>query len=175
MNSVTRPGGDRGAGSFDSPGDSTAKERVATYHDYAGAQRAVDALSDQGFPVQKVQVVARDLRLVEYVTGRRTTWTAALEGAASGAAIGALIGFVLGLFSLVDPLVAGWILGLWGLVAGGVLGAVLGAVGHWLTGGRRDFDSRSAFEAGSYDLLVDADAADEARRLLGSSGAPVAG
>jgi hypothetical protein len=42
---------------------------VARFDDYASAQRAVDRLSDDGFPVGKLDIVGSDLRLVERVTG----------------------------------------------------------------------------------------------------------
>ena len=48
------------------------KETVASYATYGEAQRAVDALSDAGFPVESVVIVGHDVRLVERVTGRLT-------------------------------------------------------------------------------------------------------
>lgn len=49
------------------------------------AQRAVDHLSDSGFPVEQSQIVGWDLRLVEQIVGRLTKTRATLMGAASGA------------------------------------------------------------------------------------------
>jgi hypothetical protein len=43
-----------------------------SYATYIQAQRAVDALSDAGFPVDKVEIVGHGVRLVERVTGRLT-------------------------------------------------------------------------------------------------------
>ena len=43
---------------------------VASYESYPEAQRAVDYLSDRRFPVERVAIVADDLRFVEQVTGR---------------------------------------------------------------------------------------------------------
>jgi hypothetical protein len=63
---------------------------VATYPDYPSAQRAVDYLSDNRFPVERTAIVGTDLRLVENVLGRLTTARAALAGAASGALFGAI-------------------------------------------------------------------------------------
>src|SRR5262245_33571696 len=51
---------------------------VATYETYAEAQRAVDYLSDNGFPVQHTAIIGTDLRLVETVTGRLTIARAAV-------------------------------------------------------------------------------------------------
>ncbi|HZC19487.1 MAG TPA: general stress protein [Rubrobacteraceae bacterium] len=43
---------------------------VGSYSSYAEAQRAVDHLSDEGFAVERVSIVAEGLRFVEQVTGR---------------------------------------------------------------------------------------------------------
>ena len=63
------------------------------------AQRAVDYLSDNQFPVERTAIVGTDLRLVENVLGRLTTGRAALAGAASGAWFGLLFGLLIGIFS----------------------------------------------------------------------------
>jgi hypothetical protein len=55
-------------------------ETVAIYDRYEDAERAVDYLSDHGFPVENAQIVGSDLHLVEQVTGRVTTGRAALAG-----------------------------------------------------------------------------------------------
>ena len=60
---------------------SAAWNTVARFDDYESAQRAVDRLSDDGFPVEKLDIVGSGLRLVERVTGRLTTSRAATAGA----------------------------------------------------------------------------------------------
>ncbi len=77
----------------------TAWNTVASYDDYALAQRAVDQLSDDGFPVEHLDIVGSDVRLVERVTGRLTKGRAAAAGAASGAWFGVMIGLLLGIFT----------------------------------------------------------------------------
>ncbi|MEJ3746247.1 general stress protein [Actinomycetes bacterium KLBMP 9797] len=135
---------------------------VATYTDYTAAQRAVDYLSDNGFPVERTSIVGTDLRLVEHVLGRLTTARAALAGAASGAWFGLFIGLLFGLFST-----ANWFgVILAGLIIGAFWGAVFGGVAHALTGGRRDFTSRSTLQASQYAIAVDAEHADAARQLV---------
>src|SRR5258708_39069517 len=52
---------------------------IGSYPTYAEAQRAVDYLSDQQFPVQQVTIVGVDLMQVERVT-RRLTWPKGLGG-----------------------------------------------------------------------------------------------
>ena len=51
---------------------SATRRTVATYRDYATAERAVDWLSDQGFAV-RTAIVGRGLRSVEQVEGRMST------------------------------------------------------------------------------------------------------
>ncbi len=139
---------------------------VASYGSYAEAQRAVDYLSDEQFPVERVTIVAEGLRLVEQVTGRVGYGRAALQGAGSGALIGLFFGFILGLFSLIDPLVSALALAFWGLVLGAILGAIIGLISHAASGGRRDFSSVGGMEAERYDVLADEEVAEEAQRLL---------
>lgn len=139
------------------------RQSIASYATYAEAQRAVDYLSDNKFPVEHTAIVAEGLRFVEEVTGRLNWWRAAINGAGSGALIGLLIGLFFALFTPGAVLLS---LSLSGLVTGLVIGAVLGLVGYLLTGGRRDFTSVGGMQAESYDVMVDIDKADEAMRLL---------
>jgi len=135
---------------------------VATFDTYGAAQRAVDYLSDNGFPVEKVTIVGRDLRIVENVLGRLTVTRAAGAGLLSGAWLGLFIGLLLGIFS--DN---GWLVVLFaGILIGAAWGAIFGAVAHAMTGGRRDFTSTRRLEAAQYSVNVVADQADEARQLL---------
>jgi hypothetical protein len=135
---------------------------VASYPDYPAAQRAVDYLSDNRFPVERTSIVGTDLRLVENVIGRLTTGRAALAGAASGAWFGLFFGLLLGIFSN-----RGWLaILLVAILVGAVWGAVFGAIAHAATGGRRDFASRSSLQAGQYAITVDAEVAEQARQLL---------
>src|SRR5580658_8719040 len=80
---------------------SAAWNTVARFDEYESAQRAVDRLSDDGFPVETLDIVGSDLRLVERVTGRLTKARAAGAGAISGAWLGLLFGILLGLFTSV--------------------------------------------------------------------------
>jgi hypothetical protein len=140
-------------------------EVVATYDTYAAAERAVDRLSDSGFPVEHAEIVGRDLSLVEQVTGRLTPARAAAAGAGTGAYLGLFIGLLVGLFTT-GPEWIGLIIG--GLVIGAVWGGVFGFVAQWATRGRRDFSSASGIVAGRYDVTVSAEFVDRARQLLAS-------
>jgi hypothetical protein len=141
-------------------------EVIASFDDYEQAQAAVDSLSDREFPVEHVQIVGHDLRLVESVTGRLTRTRAALAGAASGAWFGALFGLLVGLFAD-GPVWLGLILG--GILIGAAWGAVIGLIAYAATGGRRDFTSLTAIVADRYDVVADAEHAQRARELLGTA------
>ncbi len=142
------------------------RRTVATYPSYPDAIRAVDSLADRDFPVERLTVVAKDLRYVEHVTGRVDFWSSAAQGAVGGALIGALLGFFFGLFDWVEPLVSGVVLALYGLLIGAVIGAITGFAGHALSGGRRDFASVPRLDAGRFEVVADAEVADDASAML---------
>lgn len=142
----------------------TAWNTVASYDDYAAAQATVDRLSDDGFPVQYLDIIGSDLKLVERVTGRLTTGRAAAAGAVSGAWFGAMIGLVLGIFAE-GP----WLgLLLVGIVLGAAWGALFGFFGHAATRGARDFASARTLVATRYDIVGREGHADAARSALQS-------
>ena len=140
---------------------------VARFDDYGSAQRAVDRLSDDGFPVEKLDIVGSDLQLVERVTGRLTKWRAAAAGALSGMWAGLLIGILFGLFTTGHA----WL----GVVAaaagfGALGGAVFGFVVHASTRGQRDFSSVRGLSASRYDLIAREGGAERARAALEQAG-----
>ncbi|GAB2930383.1 YflT domain-containing protein [Streptomyces mayteni] len=137
---------------------------VGTYPNYEGAQRAVDFLSDNHFPVEHTAIIGTDLRMVETVLGRLNLGRATLSGMATGAWFGLLVGLFLTAFSANDHHVLVLIAA--GLVYGLVFGAIFGFVRHALTGGRRDFSSRSQIVAGHYDVVADEKVAEDAKNLL---------
>lgn len=141
------------------------RESIARYDSYADAQRAVDFLSDEKFSVAKVQIVGTDLRMVEQVIGRLDWNRAAIRGIASGAWMGLFVGFLLGLFSNSGRSQGALIL--WGLAYGALFGLIFGLVSYGLTGGKRDFVSRSQTVPTQFDILVETSAANEARTVLG--------
>jgi hypothetical protein len=138
--------------------------QVATYGDYAQAQRAVDFLSDQKFPVENVTIIGSDLRMIERVTGRLTWGRALGAGAASGAWFGLFVGLLLGIFAVNGT---SWVASvLTGLIIGLVFGAIFGAVGYGATQGRRDFTSVNQVVANRYDVMCNPQYAEEARAHL---------
>lgn len=135
---------------------------LAVFDDYAGAQKAVDYLSDHEFPVQNVMIVGTDLKQVERVTGR-LTWGKILAG-------GILSGMWLGLFvGLLMSIFAGG--GAWGTIlaavlTGAVFGLVWAAIGYSFTRGQRDFTSVSQVIATKYEVLVEHQLYERGRSML---------
>jgi hypothetical protein len=146
--------------------ESQAREAVASFSSYSEAEAAVDKLSDSGFPVERTQIVGRDLELVEQVTGRVGLADAALRGAVTGALTGLLIGWLFAIFDWFDPIVrTGWLI-LDATWFGLLVGLAFGLLQHALLRGRRDFSSVPSMRARRYEVLVDARFADQARTLL---------
>ncbi len=142
---------------------------MATYDSYTDAQRAVDALSDQRFPVERLAIVGSGLRFVEQVTGRLDLVRAALEGAGQGTFVGALFGLLLGVFVVEEDASP---LGLlfYGVLVGALLGAIFAGLAHALTGGRRDFSSTAGVTAERYEVVADDEVAEDARTRLAAQG-----
>ncbi|WP_205825948.1 YrzE family protein [Microbispora catharanthi] len=137
---------------------------LVSYDNYTAAQRAVDTLSDAGFPVENTAIVGSDLRLEETVTGRLTNGKAALSGLITGAVFGLIVGLFLGLFTSATTSFFGLVL--WSILWGAIAGAAFGFTSHAFTGGTRDFSSRSSIVAGRYDVLVASPMLDQAQALL---------
>ncbi|WP_221891154.1 YrzE family protein [Microbispora sp. KK1-11] len=137
---------------------------LVSYDNYTAAQRAVDTLSDAGFPVENTAIVGSDLRLEETVTGRLTNGRAALSGLITGAVFGLIVGLFLGLFTSATTSFFGLVL--WSILWGAIAGAAFGFTSHAFTGGTRDFSSRSSIVAGRYDVLVASPMLDQAQALL---------
>ncbi|MEZ0164683.1 general stress protein [Kineococcus sp. LSe6-4] len=136
-------------------------ETIGRYGTYSEAQRAVDFLSDEHFPVQNVTIVGTGLQMVERVTGRLTYGRAAGAGAASGAWFGLLIGLMLSVFG---PGGSGALLT--GILVGAGFGMLFGVISYALTGGRRDFTSSSQIVASEYTVLCLPQLSSQAREVL---------
>ncbi|HEX3792840.1 MAG TPA: general stress protein [Pseudonocardiaceae bacterium] len=136
---------------------------VGQYDSYEAAQRTVDFLADNNFPVQEVTIVGVDLMLVERVTGRLSWGRTVSAGAMSGAWFGLFVGLLLGLFSGQGGSLAPIVIG---LVAGLFFGLVFSIAGHLSGRGRRDFQSASQLVAGRYDVLCQPHHAELARDLV---------
>ncbi|NYD76788.1 general stress protein [Arthrobacter cupressi] len=137
-------------------------DTVGSYTSYLDAQKAVDYLADQQFPVQHVSIVGNDLKMVERVTGRLSYPRVALSGALSGMWFGLFVGVMLSFFSPTG--------GAFSIITSVLMGAaffmLFGIVTYAMQRGKRDFTSTSQVVASNYDVIVAFEAAQEARRLL---------
>jgi len=142
-----------------------SRRTIATVTSYSAAERTVDFLSDQHFPVDHVTIIGTGLRYVERVSRRVTTANATLSGAGQGALLGLFWGLLFGLFFTVD---SGSFLGVlaYGLALGVIFGALWGLIGHSATGGTRDFASVADTRADRYEVQVDDEFADRAETVL---------
>jgi len=137
-------------------------QSLAVYDDYAAAQKAVDFLSDNKFPVEQLMIVGTDLKRIERITGRLTTGRVALGGLLSGIWLGLFVGLVLTLFADNDF----WATLLATVMFGAVFGIVWALVGYAATRGQRDFSSVTQVVATKYEVLVEHKSAAQARELL---------
>ena len=135
---------------------------IGSYDTYQEAQRAVDYLADNEFPVHDVTIVGVEPMLVERVSARLTWGRVLSSGAASGAWLGLFVGLLLSLFTTTGGL--GPIL--IGLASGIVFGLVSAAVRYGATKGQRDFVSHSQLVARRYDVLCKPRNAELGRTLL---------
>ena len=137
-------------------------QSLATYDDYASAQRTVDFLSDEGFPVENCMIVGTELKQLERITGRLTTGRVAAAGAMSGLWFGLLVGILFSFFGTGNALAAILTTMLFGLL----FGLIWSLVGYAATRGRRDFSSVTQVVATKYEVLVEHKVAAQAREML---------
>jgi hypothetical protein len=135
---------------------------IGSYTSYLDAQKAVDYLADQQFPVELVAIVGNDLKLVERVTGRLSYPRVALNSALSGMWFGLFVGVLLSFFSAG----AGYFSIITSVLMGAAFFMLFGIVTYAMQRGKRDFTSTSQVVPTSYDVVVAFEASAEARRLL---------
>ena len=137
-------------------------QSLSVYDDYATAQRTVDFLSDEGFPVQNCMIVGTDLKQVERITGRLTYGRVAAGGAMSGLWFGLFVGILFSFFGTGSTSAI--------IISTALLGAAFGVIfalaGFAATRGQRDFSSVSTVVATRYEVLVEHKVAAQARELL---------
>ena len=139
-------------------------QSLAVYDDYAAAQKAVDFLADEKFPVEQLMIVGTELKRIERITGRLTTPRVALGGIVSGVWLGLFVGVILALFTEGDSSTLAIILST--MLFGALFGMVFALVGYALSRGQRDFSSVTAVVATKYEVLVEHKSAAQARELL---------
>ena len=139
-------------------------QSLAVYDEYAAAQKAVDYLSDNKFPVEQLMIVGTDLKRIERITGRLTTGRVAVGGIISGVWLGLFVGLVLSLFAEGDGSTLATILST--VLVGALFGLIFALVSYAMTRGQRDFSSVTAVVATKYEVLVEHKSAAQARELL---------
>ncbi|MGN6132168.1 MAG: general stress protein [Nocardioidaceae bacterium] len=125
---------------------------LAVYDRYEQAQKAVDFLSDNHFPVENCMIVGTDLKQVERVTGRLTTGRVAVSGLLSGIWLGLFVGLI---FSLFNSGGNDFAIIVSTALFGALFGIIWALVGYAATRGRRDFSSVSQVVATRYEVLVE--------------------
>lgn len=135
---------------------------LGVYDTYPEAQKAVDYLSDHGFPVQNVLIVGTDLKQIERVTGRLTRGRVAMGGALSGAWLGAFVGLIFSIFENGETFAR--ILST--VLFGALFGLVWALIGYAFTRGQRDFTSVSQVIATRYEVLTEHKVVAQGRELL---------
>ncbi len=141
---------------------------LGVYERYEQAQKAVDFLSDNEFPVQNCLIVGTDLKQVERVTGRLTTGRVALGGLLSGLWLGLFVGLIFSLFGDDDVLA---VIGST-MLFGAIFGVVWALAGYLATRGQRDFTSVTQVVATRYEVLVEHKFAEQGRQLLDTMKGP---
>ncbi|NYD40344.1 general stress protein [Nocardioides panaciterrulae] len=138
-------------------------QSLAVYDDYEAAQRAVDFLSDNKFPVEQCMIVGTDLKRIERITGRLTTGRVAVGGLLSGVWLGLFVGLIFALFDTGTSAVA---VVLSTMLFGALFGLIWALAGYAATRGHRDFSSVTSVVATKYEVLVEHKVAQQARDLL---------
>jgi hypothetical protein len=137
-------------------------QSLGVYDRYEQAQKAVDYLSDNEFPVENCMIVGTELKQMERVTGRLTTGRVALGGLLSGIWMGLFIGLIFSLFGTGEalPVILSTV------AVGALFGVIWALVGYAATRGQRDFSSVSRIVATRYEVLVEHKLAAQGRELL---------
>ncbi|WP_271394633.1 general stress protein [Neomicrococcus lactis] len=133
---------------------------LGRFDSYLDAQKLVDYLADNNFPVSNVSIVGNDLKMVERVTAKLSYPKVALSGAAQGALFGAFVGLILSIFGTGDMLQV-----LTSVVLGMAIWMIFGVITYSMRRGKRDFASSQQVLATSYDVVVAFEQAHAARAL----------
>ncbi|WP_370977590.1 general stress protein [Arthrobacter sp. HMSC06H05] len=137
---------------------------LGRFSDYQDAQKVVDFLADNDFPVNNVSIIGNDLKLVERVSGKLTYPKVALQGAMQGAMMGLFFGLIMMLFSPQGANVATLMFA--AVLIGAVMWMLFGIIQYALRRGKRDFASTRQVLPASWDVIVNPQVAGQAQALL---------
>ena len=138
---------------------------VATYENYQAAVAAIDQLVEKEFPVEKVSIIGSELRSIERVTSGLSYPKAALSGLASGVWFGLFIGLIMIIWNPNNSL--NYLFAALALGAG--FGIISGVATYAFSRRYKNYQSTNAVIATKYTIIVDADVAGQAQRILGTS------
>jgi len=138
-------------------------QSLGVYDKYEQAQKAVDFLSDNEFPVENCMIVGTELKQVERVTGRLTYGRVAVGGLVSGVWMGIFVGLI---FSFFGSGTGAFAVIITTALLGALFGMLLAVAGYAATRGQRDFSSVSRIVATRYEVLVEHKHAARGRELL---------
>lgn len=140
-------------------------QSVGVYNTYDDAQRVVDFLADEKFPVQHLAIVGTELRSVERVLGRRNWGTVILAGVQNGVTTGIMISLLMMLF-VQEAAANPFVIIIYALLIGIFVGVVMSSISYWAARGKRDFTSVSQTIATKYEVLAEHKVAGQARGLV---------
>ncbi len=140
---------------------------LGVFDKYEDAQRAVDTLSDKGFPVQNCLIVGTDLKQLERVTARLTWGRVIAAGLLSGLWLGLFVGLI---FALFNQQTSAFALLISTALYGALFGLIWSVIGYAFTRGQRDFQSVSQVVATKYEVFVEHKFAQQGREILGEAG-----
>jgi uncharacterized membrane protein len=134
------------------------------YDSMSQAESAIWKLSDGGFPITQISVVARNLESEKEVHGFVTAGDVAACGATTGAWMGGLFGLLIGAAFLwvpgfgpllvAGPLAAALLGGVEGVVAGAAGGGLLGALVRWGVSKQHILKYEERIKGGEYLLIA---------------------
>jgi hypothetical protein len=151
---------------------------IAVFPGIDSAERAVRKLAEDGFPIDRVSIVGKDMQSEIRINGFVSTRDVLLPSAATGAWMGGLFGLLTGIALLfipgvgplivLGPLAAGAVSAAEGALLGGAVGALLG---HFVAKEHLP-KYEELVRTGSYLVVVHGDEADVARaqQLLTDAG-----
>jgi hypothetical protein len=151
---------------------------VAVYKDHASAENAVRLLHKDGFALDAISIMGRNLQVTEEPFGLVSTGDYVKAGARSGALVGGLAGIALGAAFLTvpgvgpivvaGPLAASVLAAVEGAVAGVAMGAIGGALVRWGVPREHALKYESEVKGGKYLVVVRGaqGSINRARRLL---------
>jgi hypothetical protein len=151
---------------------------IAVFDDLEAVQRAILKLADEGFPIERISIIGKDMQSELRVNGFITMGDIAGPSAATGAWVGGLFGLLSGTALLfvpgagplivLGPLATGALGAAQGALLGGAVGAVLG---HFVAKEKLPKYERLV-ATGSYLVVVHGkeDEVERARRILLDNG-----